>query len=100
MTEGLLEVANRLKALITEPVIRIEKKHVPSFEIENGAKFLAFTNHDISSYVTADDRRTFVLRSPAVPRDEAYYRKLFTWSEANIGVIYRTLLDRDLCNFN
>lgn len=100
LAPGRMEMANSLKAKITEPVVRIEKKHVPSYEIENTAKFLAFTNHDVATYVSPDDRRTLVLKSQAVARNEEYYRQLFTWSHENMGVIYRMLLDHDLSSFN
>lgn len=100
MTPGRLEVANSLKPMITQQFIRIEKKHAPSYEIENAAKFIGFTNHSVAAYVDQDDRRVFFLNSPAVARDRAYYDRLWEWSDENIGVIYRFLLDHDLRDFN
>jgi hypothetical protein len=63
-------------------------------------EFLAFTNHDASTFVSPDDRRTLVLKSHVLPRAEDYHQQLFAWSDGNMGIIYRVLLDRDLNAFN
>lgn len=77
MTLGRREVANRLKPAITDPTLRIEQKHCSIYSIPNCLNFLCFTNHEDALPIEHGDRRWLVVFSPAVKRDEAYYRRLF-----------------------
>lgn len=77
MTLGRREVANRLKPAITDPTLRIEEKNCSIYTIPNCLNFLCFTNHEDALPIEHGDRRWLVVFSPAVKRDEAYYRRLF-----------------------
>lgn len=79
MTLGRKEVANRLKPAITDPTLRIEQKHCSIYSIPNCLNFLCFTNHEDALPIEHGDRRWLVVFSPAVKRDEAYYRRLFSY---------------------
>ncbi|CAM5354782.1 hypothetical protein ATER59S_01322 [Aquamicrobium terrae] len=79
MTLGRLEVANRLKPVITDPTIRIEEKNCSIYSIPNKLNFLCFTNHDDALKIEHGDRRWLVVFSPAVKKEPAYYARLFAF---------------------
>jgi hypothetical protein len=82
MTLGRLEVANRLKPVITDPMIRIEEKNCPLYSIPNHINFLCFTNHDDALKIEHEDRRWLVVFSPAAKKDAAYYDSLFGYLDS------------------
>ncbi len=77
MTLGRLEVANRLKPVITDPMIRIEEKNCSLYSIPNHLNFICFTNHEDALKIEHGDRRWMVIFSPAVKKEAAYYERLF-----------------------
>jgi len=79
MTLGRLEVANRLKPVITDPTIRIEEKNCSIYSIPNKLNFLCFTNHDDALKIEHGDRRWLVVFSPAVKKEPTYYARLFAF---------------------
>jgi hypothetical protein len=81
MTLGRLEVANRLKPVITDPMIRIEEKGCSLYSIPNHLNFLCFTNHDDALKIEHGDRRWLVVFSPAAKQEAAYYERLFGYLE-------------------
>jgi hypothetical protein len=85
MTNGRLELANKLKPVITNDSLRIEDKGAPLYSIPNHLNLLCFTNHKNAVRLEAGDRRWMVLFSPAEPRDEAYYRRLWRFIEGRDG---------------
>lgn len=79
MTEGRMEVANKLKRVITEPTLQIERKGLDAYDIPNRLNLLCFTNHKDAVRLETGDRRWFVLFSPMKPQTQAYYDRLFAW---------------------
>lgn len=77
MTLGKMEAANRLKPIITEPLLRVEMKGMAPFSTPNHLNLLCFTNHRDALRVEDGDRRWLVVFSPAKPRGAGYYRRLF-----------------------
>lgn len=45
MTLGRLEIMNKLKPLITQVKVQINRKHIQTYEIENCANFIFLSNH-------------------------------------------------------
>ena len=76
------DVANRMKSVITDPKLRINKKHAPVYNVDNKMNLLSFSNYENAVYLEAGDRRWVVLSSEAEPRDAAYYDKLFAWAHS------------------
>jgi len=67
----------KLKGLITEEKITVERKHVPAIEIDNHARYMFATNRDHSAPVEIDDRRFVTLDvSDAHIGDVPYWDKL------------------------
>lgn len=82
MTLGRLEVANRLKPVITDPTIRIEEKNCSIYSIPNKLNFLCFTNHEDALKIEHGDRRWLVVFSPAAKKEAAYYDSLFGYLDS------------------
>lgn len=59
---GDRKASEKLKALVTEPLIRIEAKYEPTRTIESFHRFFAATNSNHFGQVDADDRRYLFLR--------------------------------------
>jgi hypothetical protein len=97
MTLGRLEVANRLKPVITDPMIRIEEKNCSLYSIPNHLNFLCFTNHEDALKIEHGDRRWLVVFSPAVKREAAYYDRLFGYlADGGAACVKHWLLRRQV----
>ena len=96
MTLGRLEVANRLKPVITEPTLRIEEKYGTPYSIPNHLNLICFTNHRDALRIENGDRRWLVIFSPAKPGEQAYYDRLFERiaSEDGPAAVKHALLER------
>jgi hypothetical protein len=93
----------RLKSLVTEPVIHIEQKYQPSRSIESSHRFFATSNNDFFGQVDADDRRFVFLRvSDQRQTDLGYFDSLHKAidDDACMGAMVHDLLNLDLTSFN
>ena len=93
----------RLKSLVTEPVIHIEQKYQPSRSIESFHRFFATSNNDFFGQVDTDDRRFFFLRvSDQRQTDLEYFDAVHTAidDDACMGALVHDLLQLDLASFN
>ena len=97
---GKIEIMNKLKPLITQPKVRINEKYVASYEIENRANFLFLSNHEDALFMDREDRRYFIVISDRAPKKTEYYKRLWSWTRQNVGVILNWLLSCDLSTFN
>lgn len=99
MARGRLDLMNKLKAMITQPITTIREMAKPAYEQPNVYNILMFTNHEDAIILDKADRRYCVLFSPAVPRDPEYYKALWSWTDAHAGRVLRALRERDLARF-
>jgi hypothetical protein len=99
---GNWDLANKLKPLITEPMVSVNVKYGPQLEVENYARFIMFSNHAAPLSIEDGDRRYFVFACQAQPKDDAYYEQLARYIEGAEGMnaIYSFLMRRDLSAFN
>lgn len=100
MAQGRLELANKLKPILTQEVIRINEKHKVVYQIRNLASFFCTTNYDDPIYIEEGDRRWWFYRSPAEPLAPSYYSDLEQWTVQNAGVIKSHLMALDISGFN
>ncbi|MBL45733.1 MAG: hypothetical protein CMN71_13715 [Sphingomonadaceae bacterium] len=91
---------NRLKDLITGETAVVNEKFVPTYEARNFANFVFLSNLENPLMIAAEDRRFFVLDSPAEKRDREYWNTFHRWLEDNLGVIKHFIDAFDLENFN
>jgi len=93
------QTAAKLKALITDPQIRIEPKGIDSYSLPNHMR-LFFTSNEVHDAVFlsdgSDDRRYTVLKVSDIHKNdnEAYWGPLAEWAnEENLSKIHRYLVD-------
>jgi hypothetical protein len=94
---------DRIKSLITEPIISIEEKHQPQRIIDSFHRFFAASNHEHFVQVDNDDRRYFIQQvSDEVAQNEVYFKRLFEaiGSDDAIAAFMHTLTKIDLNGFN
>ena len=99
MARGRMELMNKLKPMITDSKTSVREMHKPVYEQPNVFNILMFTNHEDAIIIDETDRRYCVIFSPARPRPVEYYEHLWQWTEANAGVVWQHLLERDLSKF-
>lgn len=91
---------NRLKTLITAPMITINEKNIPSYVLPNRVNMLAFTNYVDAIPMDDDDRRFLVhfskMKVPPREVTDAVYNVV----EQHPGAIKAALMKRDLSKFN
>jgi len=74
---GVRDVAGHLKALVTEPVILVNQKHLAERTEANHVNFAFLSNDSIPLWLDADDRRAFVVDVPARAKKEpGFYTEL------------------------
>tara|TARA_R110000851_G_scaffold235523_2_gene388077 strand:- start:6030 stop:8342 length:2313 start_codon:yes stop_codon:yes gene_type:complete len=100
MAGGRLEIANRMKPMITEDHVTIRKMRTDSYVSNNPASFFATTNHSNAIILDKGSRRFWVWMSEADPKPPAYYKELFGWTKDNLSTIYRWAIDFDLSDFD
>lgn len=71
-------------------------------EIENFARLVLFSNHGAPINIEEGDRRYFVFKSNAQPRDDLYYDQLYKFIDGPDGMdaAYTFFSKRDLSHFN
>ena len=99
MAKGRLELMNKLKPLITQPIANIREMYTPPYEQPNRFNLMMFTNHPDSIIIDKDDRRYCVIASPAEPKGTAYYNMLFKWLHENAGAVLYYFQNRDISEF-
>ncbi|WP_139199422.1 primase-helicase family protein [Pseudooceanicola nitratireducens] len=95
------EVANKLKPLITQEIIRINEKNVKPYRVPNHANFMMYSNYENAAYVEDQDRRYFVIICRQQPKSPAYFDDFYSkiWGK-EIAAFAHALHTRDLSTFN
>lgn len=95
------DLANKLKPLITQPLIRVNEKNVKPYDVVNTVNMMMFSNHEDAAHIEDADRRYFVVICRADAKDPAYYTDLYRYIEGDeIAGFAWFLKNRDLSNFN
>ena len=97
---GGRKVYNKLKDQITSDITPMRRLYQDARSVRNVASFIFQTNLERPILVDKEDRRYFVVNSPAKPREPAYYIGFNEWWRANLGVIRHFLEQVDLTGFN
>lgn len=94
-----IQVYNRLKDMITGETSVINEKYLKQREVPNYANFVFLSNLDAPLLIEQNDRRFYVIDSPAEKRPESYWGELHRWSRANLGVVKRFFDEVDIGSF-
>lgn len=100
---GDKQVASRLKALVTDDTITLERKGQDAREVRNRVHLLMTSNEDWVVPAGPESRRWLVLDVSDEKRGNTEYFDAL-WAEVNsdecVGAFLQLLLDRDLTHFN
>jgi hypothetical protein len=94
-----IQVYNRLKDMITGETAIINEKYVKQREVPNTANFVFLSNLTAPLLIEQNDRRFFVIDSPADPRPASYWSEFQKWWRDNLGVVKRYFDSVDLKDF-
>lgn len=101
MARGRMELMNKLKPLITQPVVNIQEKFKPTYSQISRYNFMFLTNHADALILDSTDRRYCVLSSELGPHPAGkdYYTTLFNWTTDNAAALLHYLGKRPLLDF-
>ncbi len=77
---------NRVKSIITDHYITVNKKHMPTYEIENWMHIVACSNSLRALKLAFDDRRWYVPRITEEQQGIEYWLDLNEWLEKRNGL--------------
>lgn len=95
-----LSAYNDVKAYITDDQAVINEKHLAPRRWTIFSTFLFSTNLEVPMLIEPDDRRIFMIDSPARPRPPEYYAEFAAWWQNNLGVVRHFFDKIDLSDFN
>jgi hypothetical protein len=87
----------KYKSLVTSPKLRLEDKHLSSYELPNYINPIVTTNWDIGGILEHDDRRLLLLdvsnerADVSIPANKEYWDTL--WGRLNPDAIHKALLE-------
>lgn len=95
------EVANKLKPLITQEVVRVNEKNVKPYRVVNQANFMMYSNYENAAFIEDQDRRYFVIICRQKPKTPEYFVDFYgkIWGD-EIKAFAHVLMNRDLSEFN
>jgi hypothetical protein len=93
------ETYESLKRWISDEVVTVNEKHVPKYPARTPRLILAFSNHQAPTALQEGDRRWWISRSPAEPKEPNYYETLFGEGLKQVPAFFQFLLDRDVSHF-
>jgi hypothetical protein len=80
---------NKLKSVITDRTITVNKKHQATYEIENWVHVFACSNSTRALRLSADDRRWLVPKVTEVKQELGYWAKLNDWIDnGGLSIIF------------
>lgn len=90
--------ADRLKAMITQQEMLIDKKYVPEFTVVDRINYLFTSNHSDAFFLEDDDRRFFVHEACVSPLPFEFYQNYVKWLDSPDGpsALFYHLLNLDL----
>lgn len=89
--------ADRLKAMITQKEMRIDRKYVPCFSVEDRINYIFTSNHPDAFFLEDDDRRFFVHEAAVDPLPNSFYADYMAWlNNSGASHLFHHLLELDL----
>jgi hypothetical protein len=102
MQPGRMEVANELKAWVTEEKVKAGEKFVAQVYVRTPYLIVATSNHEAALYTEAGDRRPCVIGTNPDPRPDEYYVELMHKDRLRdrVAAFAHHLFARDVSAFN
>lgn len=94
--------SDKLKGLITRPMVRINAKHLPTYEIRDLLNYYLTSNHCDGLFLEDRDRRWFIHRMPQPQPPREFYRRFMRWLDEEGGkeALFDWLLCLELGSFD
>jgi hypothetical protein len=94
--------ADRMKGLITQENILIEKKFLPTYTLPDCVNYYFTSQHPDAFFLEDNDRRYMVTEVPGPPMPEQFYKDYEQWWKRENGAakLFNHLLKLDLKGFN
>jgi hypothetical protein len=93
--------ADKLKGLITQDTMRVNKKFLPPFTIPDCINYFFTSNHPDAFFMDDDDRRSFVVNVEVDPLPGEFYREYDGWYKGlGASHLLHHLLSLDLAGFD
>lgn len=93
--------ADKLKSLITQQRVRINMKHLPTYETDDCTNYYFNSNHPDAFFLDDQDRRYFVHRVPNPRREREFYQGYMAWlNNGGSGALFHHLLNLDASGFD
>lgn len=99
-------VSDRMKGIITQQLLRLNPKYVPSYTVPDCINYYFTSNHPDSFFLEDDDRRNFIHEVKGAPRERSFYEAYEAWMGAEqtvgpgIAALFHHLLTLDLKGFD
>lgn len=93
---------DRLKGLITQQEVLINKKYIPEYTIQDRTNYYFTSQHPGAFFLDDQDRRFFVHELDRPPLSDEFYARYDTWyrSPAGVAALFSYLTHLDLTSFN
>ena len=93
--------ADRMKSMITQKLLRLNPKYVPSYTIPDCINYLFTSNHPDAFFLEDKDRRFFIHEVKGAPLPAAFYTKYYKWlNGSGAHALFHHLLNLELSDFN
>lgn len=94
--------SDKLKSIITRPRIRINMKHLPTYEVDDCINYYFTSNHCDGLFLEDKDRRNFIHRMPTKTMPRKFYVDLLDWIDNKGGkeILLDYFLKMDLKDFD
>jgi hypothetical protein len=86
---------NKLKSVITDRYVTVNKKHQPTYDLENWIHVFACSNSPRALKLSVDDRRWFVPKLTEEKEPLSFWKKFYGWldNEGGLGIIMQWAID-------
>lgn len=94
--------ADKLKSLITQQRLRINMKHLPTYEVRDCLSYYFNSNHPDAFFIDDQERRYFVHRVMGKPLPFEFYKAFIRWRDHEGGAesLFKYLLELDMGDFD
>jgi hypothetical protein len=93
--------ADRMKSMITQRLLRVNPKYVPSYTVPDCVNYYFTSNHPDAFFLEDTDRRFFIHEVHGRPQSDGFYKDYVEWLEAGGAArLFYYFLNMDLSKFN
>ena len=93
--------ADRMKSMITQKLLRLNPKYIPSYTVPDCINYLFTSNHPDAFFLEDRDRRFFIHEVKGKPLPAPFWTKYYKWlNGSGAHALFNHLLNLDLKDFN